>query len=310
MCSLCHWRTKINIEGEVRYGEPIGPHTTFRVGGPADIYARPAGEQDIQEILRFARREKIPWFVLGGGSNILVSDRGIRGLVIDTTALCACSTGGTGLTVGAGMPMSDASACAADHALGGLDFVYSMPGTVGGAVWMNARCYDGEIYDVLESVDFVEPDGRSVRYVPRAADFGYKRSPFMDRPGVMTSVSFNLRPAERAHLWTKMREHEADRRAKGHFLAPCAGSIFKNNRAFGAPSGAIIDSLGLRGFAIGGAKVSDLHANIIINAGSATATEIRAVIEHVGREVKRRLGFDLEREVLYVGDWAEDAAGG
>ena len=284
----------------------MGPHTTFQAGGPADIYARPANERDIKEILRFAHRENLPWFVLGGGSNILVSDRGIRGLVIDTTALRTCSPAGTGLTVGAGMPMSDASACAADNGMGGLDFVYSMPGTVGGAVWMNARCYDGEIFDVLESVTFVEPDGRPAHYVPRAADFGYKRSPFMNRPGVMTSVSFSLRPADSALLWEKMRAHEADRRSKGHFSAPCAGSIFKNNRAFGGPSGAIIDSLGLRGFRIGDAKVSDLHANIVVNAGSATATEIRAVIEHVRREVKRRLGFDLEREVIYVGEWVED----
>ncbi len=280
------------------------------MGGPADILARPEDEYELADILRYARRQSIPWFVLGGGSNILVSDRGIRGLVIDTTALRGCTLGERGLAVGAGMPMSDASACAADHGLGGLDFVYSMPGTVGGAVWMNARCYDGEIFDVLESVTFVEPDGQTRQYVPRAADFGYKRSPFMSRPGVMTSVSFKLGPADPSVLWEKMRAHEADRRSKGHFDAPCAGSIFKNNRAFGGPSGAIIDRLGLRGFRIGDAKVSDLHANIVVNAGSATASDIRAVIEHVRREVKLRLGFELEREVIYVGDWLEDDARG
>jgi UDP-N-acetylmuramate dehydrogenase len=122
----------------------------------------------------------------------------------------------------------------------------------------------------------------------------------------MTSVSFTLPAGDTTTLWDRMHEHEADRRAKGHFEHPCAGSIFKNNRSFGAPSGAIIDRLGLRGFSIGRAKVSDRHANIVQNTGGASASEIRAVIEHVAREVERQLGFRLEREVLYVGDW-EDA---
>lgn len=306
MCRLSEWAGKINIAGELRTEEPLSLHTTFRVGGPADLYARPKHEQDVEELLRFAGEHDIRFFVLGGGSNILVSDLGIRGLVIDTTGLRHCSVSDTTLTVGAGLPISEASAFAAEAGLGGLDFIYSMPGSVGGAVWMNARCYDGEIYEVLSSVTLIEPDGRRVVYTPRPEDFGYKRSPFMDRPGVMTSVSFALHRADRDDLWRGMQEHEADRRSKGHFAAPCAGSVFKNNRSFGRPSGAIIDSLGLRGLQKGGARVSDLHANIVVNTGSATASDIRAVIEHVHREVKCRLGHELEREVMYVGQWAED----
>ena len=306
MCRLSEWAGKINIAGELRPEEPLAPHTTFRVGGPAELYARPCSEADLRALILFALRHQVSWFVLGGGSNLLVSDLGIRGLVIDTSELRHRSIAGTTLTVGAGLPVSDASAFAAEHGLGGLDFIYSMPGSVGGAVWMNARCYDGEIYDVLRLVRLVDPDGTVVEYTPRPEDFGYKRSPFMDRPGVMTSVSFTLQRARPDDLWPRMRAHEADRRAKGHFSAPCAGSVFKNNRAFGRPSGAIIDSLGLRGFQIGGARVSDLHANIIVNTGNATASDIRAVIEHVGGEVQRRLGYELEREVLYVGRWPHD----
>jgi UDP-N-acetylmuramate dehydrogenase len=306
VCRLKEWTTKINIDGELRENEPLSGHTTFQVGGPADLFARPRHAHDVAALLSVAHAEHIPWFVLGGGSNILVADAGIRGLVIDTTGLQGVGVSGTTLTVGAGLPMSDASAQAADHGLGGLDFIYSMPGSVGGAVWMNARCYGGEIYDVLRSVELVEPDGRLTVYTPREADFDYKRSPFMSWPAIMTSVSFTLRTADRRALWDSMHAHEADRRAKGHFAAPCAGSVFKNNRAFGNPSGVIIDRLGLRGFRLGGAKVSDLHANIIVNTGSATARDIRALIEHVRSEVKRRLGFDLEREVLYVGDWGSD----
>lgn len=305
MCRLREWERKINIEGELRVAEPLAPHTTFQVGGPADLYARPAGPEDVATLLRHARDEGVPWFVLGGGSNVLVSDRGVRGLVIDTSRLQSRAVSGTELTVGAGLPISDASAYAADHDLAGLDFIYSMPGSVGGAVWMNARCYGGEIYDVLVSVELVEADGRITTYTPREEDFGYKHSPFMEWAGVMTSVRFKLRAGRSTTLWNAMRDHESDRIAKGHFAAPCAGSIFKNDRAFGSPSGVLIDSLGLRGFRIGGAKVSALHANIIVNTGNATAAEIRALIEHVQDAVKRRLGHELEREVLYVGDWGE-----
>lgn len=305
MVRLREWARKINIAGEIRTDEPLAEHTTFRVGGPADLFARPEDARDVATLLAWASEHEVPWFAIGGGSNILVSDRGVRGLVVDTTSLSGIRVEGTTLTAGAGEPVSDVAAFAADRGLAGLDFIYAMPGSTGGAVWMNARCYGGEVSEVLAGVELVEPDGSAGHYSPQDDDFGYKRSPFMTRASVMTSVSFRLRPGEPGRLWPAMREHEADRRAKGHFAAPCAGSVFKNNRAFGRPSGAIIDSLGLRGYAVGRAKVSDLHANIVVNTGDATASELRAVIEHVRREVSRRLGLELEREVLYVGDWGE-----
>lgn len=279
-------------------------HTTFRVGGPADVYARPAHREDVITLLAAAREHGVPWFVLGGGANILVADDGIRGIVIDMGSIAHCDHRGTTLIAGAGLPVSDASAYAADHALAGLDFIYSMPGSVGGAVWMNARCYDGEIYPILESVEIVTPDGALDTYTPAPEDFDYKRSPFMSNSAIMTEVRLRLDHGDPEALWRVMREHEADRRSKGHFIAPCAGSVFKNNRAFGSPSGAIIDSIGMRGTAIGGAKVSDLHANIVINTGNATATDIRRLIEHIHDQVERRTGYDLEPEVLYVGDWS------
>lgn len=306
MLRLREWKRKINIAGEVLADEPLASHTTFRVGGPADLFARPANAADVAALLEMARAERIPWFVLGGGSNILVADRGVRGLVIDATSLGGIERDGPSIVCGSGAAMSDVSAAAADAGLGGLDFIYSMPGSVGGAVWMNARCYDGEIFDVLESVELVTPDGRIDTYLPDPAHFGYKRSPFMEWASIMTRVRFRLEPAERSELWRRMRDHEADRRSKGHFAAPCAGSVFKNNRVFGAPSGRIIDSIGMRGTQIGGARISDLHANIIINTGDATAADIRALIELVHERVLAELGFNLEREVLYVGDWGDD----
>ena len=302
---------KINIAGQLRFNEIMAEHTSFKVGGPADIYAIPANEDDILELLKFARSESIPYFVLGGGANILVADEGIRGIVLDmarfdSIAAGPMENGTTVLSFGAGLPVSQAAAWAADHGLGGLEFIYSMPGSVAGAVWMNARCYDADILGVLSHVEQISSTGSHSRYHPTAEDFGYKLSPFQGGDSIMTGVGFSLRPADPQSLWREMKDHEGDRRAKGHFAAPCAGSIFKNNRAFGQPSGAIIDSLGLRGFSIGGAKVSDLHANIIINADNASASDIRAVSDHLAREVEKRYGFLLEREVLLVGDWGTD----
>jgi UDP-N-acetylmuramate dehydrogenase len=299
---------KINITGEIRFDEPMAEHTTFKVGGPADIFAIPANEEDLRTLLRFAGSESVPHFVLGGGANVLVSDAGIRGMVIDMArfdwiAAEPREDGSTLLGVGAGLPISQASAWAADHQLGGLQFIYAMPGSVAGAVWMNARCYGTDIFGVLSHVDRLSRAGVASRYHPAPEAFSYKKSPFQGSDSIMTGVGFVLQPADSKSLWKEMNDHERDRTAKGHFLAPCAGSVFKNNREFGQPTGALIDSLGLRGFQVGGARISDLHANIIINADNASAADIRSVADHMAREVKEKLGFTLEREVLVVGEW-------
>jgi UDP-N-acetylmuramate dehydrogenase len=215
----------------------------------------------------------------------------------------ADSEEGVRARVGSGLPVSDAAADLADRGLAGLDFLYAMPGSVGGAVWMNARCYGSSIIDVLHSVDVVTPEGTAETYEPREGDFGYKVSPFQTNEAVILAATLRLRREEPAAIWTRMREHEEDRSTKGHFSGPSAGSVFKNNREFGSPSGKIIDSLGLRGHQVGGARVSDRHANIIINTGNATAADIRTLIEYVETQVREQLGLQLEREVLFAGDW-------
>ncbi|HKK47614.1 MAG TPA: UDP-N-acetylmuramate dehydrogenase, partial [Alkalispirochaeta sp.] len=201
---------------------------------------------------------------------------------------------------------SDAAAYAADHELQGLEFIYAMPGSVGGAVWMNARCYGGEIFHVLQRVHYVTRSGVAGTYIPRPEDFGYKISPFQDGARIITSVEFNLSPAPgtRDTLWNEMRDHEEDRRRKGHFAYPCAGSIFKNDRSFGQPSGRIIDEQGLRGLTRGGARVSEQHGNIIVNAADATATDIRGLVMDVQTRVATATGYHLDPEVLFIGDWS------
>jgi UDP-N-acetylmuramate dehydrogenase len=301
---LKEWKRKINIRGDLRTDEPLSAHTTFRVGGPADLYVVPEDESDLPVIVSAAHKHGLPWFVLGSGANVVVSDAGFRGLVIDMTRLNRMSIQDHALLVAdAGTLISDASAFAADHDLEGLEFIYSMPGTVGGAVWMNARCYDGEIAVVLDHVDLVTGDGTGERYLAKRDDFSYKRSPFQARRTIMVRAAFRLREGEGAVLWRAMRGYRKDREEKGHFDAPCAGSVFKNNRSFGIPSGRIIDEAGLRGFRIGGAQVSPRHGNIILNTGSATAADIRNLAEHIQHVVLEKRGFALEPEILFVGDW-------
>ena len=294
---------KINIRGRLLSDEPMAAHTTYRVGGPADLYAVPADSADLASLLRFCHSQGIEPFILGGGANILVSDRGIRGLVIDMTQINRISINNGTLEVGAGLAVSDAAAWCADRGWAGLHFLYSMPGSVGGAVWMNARCYDGEIYEVLRYVDQLHPDGSTTRYLPRAEDFDYKISPFQTANCVIVDCGIALTAADRDTLWQQMQSYRADRESKGHFTAPSAGSVFKNNRAFGSPSGTIIDRLGLRGQRIGGAQVSERHANIIVNTGNATACDIDRLATLVAERVEQQFGFTLEREVLKIGEW-------
>ncbi|MDR2434970.1 MAG: UDP-N-acetylmuramate dehydrogenase [Treponema sp.] len=309
-------------ELELIYNEPMACHTTFKVGGPADCYAKPLGDgfpAFAACLLRAARADGTPVFILGGGANIVVADRGIRGIVLDTSGWTG-ETGEGGAGLGDGLAMcfrsgtgADAAAeLAAGAALSGLEFLAGMPGSIGGAVWMNARCYEREIADALietEIIDFSEAEGskgsapRLLRISSDRAAFGYKRSPFQSRPCLILSAGFALKSGREREIRSEMEAYRRDREAKGHYRYPSAGSAFRNNRAFGKPTGKIIDELGLRGLRIGGAQVAPFHGNIIINDGGAAASDIRALTAEVATRVKAAAGFVLEPEILFVGDW-------
>jgi UDP-N-acetylmuramate dehydrogenase len=291
------------IDGSASLDEPMASHSSFRIGGPADLYVLPASSEEIAGILRVCARESVPSFLLGGGTNILVSDLGIRGVVIDTSRLTGVQAEGSLILAQGGTPVTDVTEFALARGLSGLEFAYSLPGSVGGAVWMNARCYGAEVSDVLEYVDYLDPDLEPRRYSMDRGDWSYKRSPFQNAKRVILAAAFRLVPGDRAGMKGLMQAHRADRERKGHFLHPCAGSIFKNNRSFGAPTGQLIDSLGLKGTRIGGAQVAPFHGNIFINTGNARASDVRSLIELVEKEVRTRLGLELEREVILVGDW-------
>ena len=294
--------SSLRFGGGVRFDEPLDQHTTYRVGGPADAFLSPISADDVAEVMRLSRH--IPVFILGAGANILVSDRGIRGIVLDMGNLSSNRFNDTTLTAGAGLGMSEAARLALGRGLAGLEFIYAMPGSVGGSVWMNARCYERSVSDVLAYVEIVDQTGTSRRITPSPKEFAYKISPFQRQHWAIVAAGFTLHPGNPVEIERTMLEHDEDRRRKGHFSSPSAGSVFKNNREFGAPSGKIIDTLGLRGTSIGGAKISELHANIITNTGKATACEILQLIEMVEKVVEESMGFCLEREVRLAGDWS------
>lgn len=292
-----------NIEGILLTSEPMWRHTTFAVGGPADYYAVPSGEEDLKTLLLSAARSRIKIFMLGGGSNLLVSDAGIRGLVIDTHRLDEYHIDDGLLVLGAGLPVSDAVWRAGSAGLAGLEFLFGMPGTVGGALWMNARCYDSEVADLLEWMDVMDQDGHVRRIEADRKEWAYKRSPLQQGGLIALRAAFRVTQGDKNTLRSSMREKRNDREEKGHYRFPCAGSAFKNNRSFGAPSGVLIDRCGLKGFRIGGASVSSWHGNIIINDRGAEASDIRRLLEEIVGKVEKETGYKMEREVLFVGEW-------
>jgi UDP-N-acetylmuramate dehydrogenase len=294
---------KIKIDGIVTADEPMREHTSFRIGGPADLYAAPRTVRDLTRLLSALRDDGVPLFILGGGTNLLVSDRGIRGAVVDTRFLREMRRDGSLITAGAGAEVSAVSALAADGGLSGMEFAYFLPGSLGGALWMNARCYERSVSDILESAQCLEEDLSVNSIAIRAEEWGYKLSPFQGTRRVVLSAGFRLTPGDPREVRAKMETHRRDREAKGHFLFPCAGSVFKNNRAFGAPTGKLLDSLGLKGRRIGGAQVAPFHGNIFINVGGATAADMKALIELAEKETQEKLGFSLEREVILAGEW-------
>jgi UDP-N-acetylmuramate dehydrogenase len=237
-----------------------------------------------------------------------VSDRGIRGVVLDTGGWRGLEarergTGGEVAAFRSGTPLDEAAEEAAAAGLSGLEFLAGMPGTIGGAVWMNARCYGREIADALLETEILGEDLKP-RIVPRRpGDFSYKKSPFQARFAPILSARFALRPRPREEIFREMEEHRRDREAKGHYRYPSAGSAFKNGRAFGMPAGKIIDGLGLKGLSLGGAAVAPFHGNIIVNRGNASAADIRALMGLVREKVRAERGLDLEPEILFVGDW-------
>ena len=289
------------INAKVLAHEDMSLHTTFKIGGPADYFVVPNDIEALKKAREAAVQAGLECFILGGGANVLFPDSGYKGVVIATEGLKQIFLETNGLLhAGCGAAISDVAQFASSVGRAGLQYFYSMPGSTGGAIYMNARCYNASISDALKAAVYLDGDG-SVRILETAeGGFDYKKSPFQTNGGIILEGIFATTGGVAAELLQEMEGYKKDREAKGHFAYPCAGSVFKNNRAFGLPSGKIIDNLGLRGYTVGGAKISEHHANIIVNCGNATAQDVKDLVNLIQVRVKEATGFQLEREIIYV----------
>ena len=275
-------------------------YTSFKVGGPAELFLSPEDAGQTAKIVRFCEKEEIPVFVLGKGSNLLVSDRGIKGAVIYTGKQCGISLVDEN-TVRAQSGASLAQLCtfALENSLSGLEFAYGIPGTVGGAVFMNAGAYGGEMKDVLLNSEYVSTDGTSGELDNEAMELSYRHSAYENSNLVITAASVRLAPADQNEIKSTMNDILARRKEKQPLEYPSAGSTFK--RPEGNFAGALIEQCGLKGVSVGGAQVSEKHAGFIINRGGATAADILSLIKHVQARVKAQTGVSLETEIRLIG---------
>ncbi len=296
-------RLQAAMRGEVLLDHPLAPHTNYRVGGPADLCLMPLDCADLAAALAELSGAEVPWCVLGGGANVLVSDRGVRGVVILTAAMTRLQARGHQLLAGAGVESHAVAVAALDHGLTGAEFLAWLPGSIGGACFMNAKAYGGEISMVLREARVVTRQGQAATVTLGPGDFSYKRSPFQRTGDIICQAGFALRPGDPAAIAAKMDEIEQSRRSKHEMDHPSCGCVFENDRAIGTPSGLLIERAGLKGYRVGEAEVSAHHANFVLNTGHASAADLRAVMDHVRATVQARTGHQLTFEVQFIGDW-------
>ncbi|MGP1366154.1 MAG: UDP-N-acetylmuramate dehydrogenase [Schwartzia sp. (in: firmicutes)] len=281
--------------------EPMRKHTTFRVGGLADCLLYPATTAEVQRILSLTKRYALPLTILGNGSNVLVRDKGIRGIVMVFGQPAAyIEREGTCLLLGAGTLLRAAAQYAADHGLTGLEFAAGIPGSVGGAVFMNAGAYDGEMKNVVSSIEAIDEAGGVVTYRGDEAGFGYRTSVFQKNGHIIRQIAVTLTAGDTAAIRQKMAEFNERRRKKQPLEYPSAGSTFK--RPTGYFAGTLIEEAGLKGLSVGDAQVSEKHAGFILNRGHATAEDVLTLIAEVQRRVFLARGVELIPEVRVIGE--------
>ncbi len=288
-------------EEHVLTDEPMARHTTFRIGGKADVFVLPASIEELLEVLRLTKRYAVPLTILGNGSNVLVRDGGIRGVVVSFgKPFSHMEREGAHIKAGAGATLGTVSLFAANHALSGLEFAVGIPGSLGGAVFMNAGAYDGEMSRVISGVAAVTPEGEIRRYRAEEMDFGYRHSVFQQNGHIICEIELALAEGEPAAIQEKMAEFTRRRMEKQPLDKPSAGSTFK--RPPGLFAGTLIDEAGLKGFSVGGAQVSEKHAGFVINQGGATAADVLALIEEVQRRIEKKNGVRLTPEIRIIGE--------
>ena len=290
----------IYSENEIELNAKMSEHIYFKVGGPVDILLNPSSVKQIRSTLQICKENNIPFYIIGNGSNLLVKDGGIRGVVIKLCNLKEITTNGNEIKAEAGALLKDVSAKAVENSLTGFEFACGIPGSVGGAVFMNAGAYDGEIKNVIKEAEVIDKDGNIMTLSKDDLELGYRTSSVMKKGYIVLSAVFSLRSGEESKVKERVNELTMKREEKQPLEYPSAGSTFKRPEGYFA--GKLIQDAGLKGFSIGGAAVSEKHSGFVINKGGATAKDILDLIAHIQNEVKKQFGVDLHPEVRILGE--------
>lgn len=282
---------------------PMSRLTTFKIGGPLDLLVEPQNVDELGRVIRFCRVENVPWLVIGLGSNLLVRDKGIRGMGIKLGGDFALwEAAGDRIKAGAGVVLTDLAKETACLGLTGLEFACGIPGSTGGAIFMNAGAYDGEMSQIVVAVEtFDSRNGQLISYQNNELDFGYRHSRFQNESeNIITGLTLQLQYSNTQNTTGKVTELTCRRESSQPLDMPSAGSVFR--RPEGYFVGPLITESGLKGFSIGGARVSDKHSGFIVNQGDATAADVLALIAHIRQTIKERVGVDLYPEYRIVGE--------
>jgi len=280
---------------------PMSEHTTFKIGGPADCLLKPASIEETQKILQLVREYELPLTFVGNGSNMLVRDKGIRGVVLNfADTISGINVEGTRMIVGSGALLKDVAEVAAQHSLAGMEFACGIPGSIGGAVFMNAGAYGGETKNVVKSVRAVTQAGEIKSYSLEELELGYRHSIFQTNGEAIVEVELELTPGKEEEIRAGIADFTQRREAKQPLEMPSAGSTFKRPEGYFA--GTLIDQTGLKGLSVGGAQVSTKHAGFVVNKGGATAADVVNLIHEVQKRVKEAHGVELQPEVRMIGE--------
>ena len=287
---------------KILFDEPMKKHTTFRIGGPADYFIVPTEIEEIRAVVSLCEEMGMPYYVIGNGSNLLVADKGFRGVILQIyKAMNQVKIEGNVITAQAGASLAQIAKEALEHALTGFEFAAGIPGTLGGAVRMNAGAYGGEIKDILTKATVLTKEGEVVELSKEELEFGYRTS-IIERTGqIVLKAEIELSPGKREEIKAVMDDLRKKRVSKQPLEFPSAGSTFKRPEGYFA--GKLIQDAGLKGFRIGGAQVSEKHSGFVINTGNATAADVMELMRQINEKVTARFGVSLEPEVRRIGEF-------
>lgn len=309
--------------GEITYNEPLAQKTTFKVGGTAELFIKPQNYYSFQIALSNLLATNTPFFILGGGSNIVFPDGTLEKVVLSTQDFVSVEKLAVRdlpmdfpektipkdkilITCFSGTPIAKLVNYCTEHYISGVEQFAGLPGSVGGALYMNARCFEKSISDIIYYTTWMDLSSSKAELHHKKFDpteWDYKKSPFQNNNCFITTATFILdqkSAREKTQIEAECKKYIAERVDKGHFKYPSAGSVFKNNHAFGKPSGKIIDEAGLKGYTVGGAQIADFHGNFIVNTNHATSKDIKDIVDHTIQVVQNKFGFLLESEIIFV----------